>query len=154
MTAAGPVPETGPVTAAGPVTETGPGGARHAGFPLDADDTDRLTRVLAPRLGLGAEQLLTGVFALALAHWQDRDEVALDVVSDPRTGHHELRHHVGRLTGPYPVHLALEPGLDPLGRLAGGSRLTAPRPAGGGSAAVLPLSSTPCRRRPTPGQLP
>ncbi|TKS95782.1 condensation domain-containing protein [Streptomyces galbus] len=126
---------TGPATAAGPVTETAPGAARHAGFTLDADDTDRLTRVLAPRLGLGAEQLLTGVFALALAHWQGRDEVALDVVSDPRTGHHELRHHVGRLTGPYPVHLALEPGLDPLGRLAAASgalAAAAGRAAGGG----------------------
>ncbi|MEU3513490.1 condensation domain-containing protein [Streptomyces longwoodensis] len=145
-------PTTGLATPDGPTTGTGPGAApaQHTGFTLGPDDTDRLTQVLAPRLGLSAEQLFTGVFALALAHWQDRDEVGLDVVSDPRTGHLELRHHVGRLTGAYPVHLALEGGLDPLGRLAAASGALAAAAgraaAGGGFGACREWSPDPLLR--------
>ncbi|MFF8933114.1 condensation domain-containing protein [Streptomyces longwoodensis] len=149
-------PDTGPAAAYGSATgtdtDTGPGAApaQHTGFTLGPDDTDRLTQVLAPRLGLSAEQLLTGVFALALAHWQDRDEVGLDVVSDPRTGHPELRHHVGRLTDAYPVHLALEGGLDPLGRLAAASGALAAAAgraaAGGGFGACREWSPDPLLR--------
>ncbi|WP_330464595.1 condensation domain-containing protein [Streptomyces longwoodensis] len=150
----GPATAPGPATTPGPATETGlttaPAPARRTGFTLGPDDTDRLTRVLAPRLGLSAEQLLTGVFALALAHWQERDEVSLDVVSDPRTGHPELRHHVGRLTGAYPVHLGLEPGLDPLGRLAAASGALAAAAgraaAGGGFGACREWSPDPLLR--------
>ncbi|WP_405624824.1 condensation domain-containing protein [Streptomyces sp. NBC_00016] len=87
-------------------------------FPLDEDVTERITQGLAQRLALTAGQLLTGVFALALARWQGVDDISLDVRSDPRPGHQGLRRHVGRLTDLHPVHLTLEPGLDPLGQLA------------------------------------
>ncbi|WP_329374978.1 condensation domain-containing protein [Streptomyces sp. NBC_01483] len=105
-------------TAPADARDTEPGTVRHTGFALDEDVTERITHGLAQRLALTAGQLLTGVFALALARWQGVDEVSLDVRSDPRTGHHRLRRHVGRLTDPYPVHLTLDSGLDPLGQLA------------------------------------
>lgn len=87
-------------------------------FVLDEDVTERITQGLAQRLALTAGQILTGVFALALARWQDVDDISLDVRSDPRPGHQGLQRHVGRLTDLHPVHLTLEPGLDPLGQLA------------------------------------
>ncbi|MFF3209005.1 condensation domain-containing protein [Streptomyces sp. NPDC002962] len=95
-----------------------PGQGCALSFPLDEDVTERITQGLAQRLALTAGQLLTGVFALALARWQGVDDISLDVRSDPRPGHQGLRRHVGRLTDLHPVHLTLEPGLDPLGQLA------------------------------------
>ncbi|MEU8578673.1 condensation domain-containing protein [Streptomyces asoensis] len=109
-------PATPPAPAPGAGTVPGPGSV--VGFTLDQDTTERITEGLAERLALTADQVLTGVFALALARWQDTDEVSLDVRSDPRPGHRGLRRHVGRLTDVHPVHLTLQPGLDPLSRLA------------------------------------
>ena len=114
------------VTGSGDAAEAAPAGAceigsdhdRHIGFAVDESLTERVTHALARRLSLTAGQVLTGVFALALARWQRVDEVGFDVRSDPRAGHPGLRRHVGRLTDLHPVHLALDPGLDPLGQLA------------------------------------
>jgi hypothetical protein len=91
---------------------------RRAGFALDADTTERITHGLARRLALTAVQVLTGVFALALASWQESDEVGFDVRSDPRAGREDLRRHVGRLTDAYPVQLLVKSGADAVGRLA------------------------------------
>jgi hypothetical protein len=97
---------------------SGPGQERHIDVALDEGLTERITQGLAGRLALTAGQVLTGAFAMALARWQRVDEVGFDVRSDPRTGHPGLRRHVGRLTDVHPVHLTLDPGLDPLGQLA------------------------------------
>jgi hypothetical protein len=105
-------------TASADARDTGPGKVRHTGFALDEGLTERITHGLARRLALTAGQVLTGVFALALARWQRVDEVSFDVRNDPRTGHQSLLRHVGRLTDLHPVHLTLDPGLDPLGQLA------------------------------------
>ncbi|MEV6963407.1 condensation domain-containing protein [Streptomyces sp. NPDC051207] len=129
-----PAPAARPTAGPAPADarDAGPGAVRHTGFVLEEDVTGRITRDLAQRLALTAGQVLTGVFALALARWQGTDEVSLDVRSDPRAGHEELRQHVGRLTDPHPVHLTLEPGLDPLGQLAAAA---GPLAAGAGRAA-------------------
>ncbi|MFJ3899711.1 condensation domain-containing protein [Streptomyces sp. NPDC090083] len=119
-----PAPET-PLPAA-------PAPLHRAGFTLDEERTERITRHLAQRLALTAEQVLTGVFALALARWQHTDEVGFDVRSDPRTAHPGLRRHAGRLTDVHPVQLTLDPGPDALGRLAAAAGFLA---AGAGRAA-------------------
>ncbi|MEU3794799.1 hypothetical protein AB0F07_34245 [Streptomyces fructofermentans] len=111
-----------------------PGTVRHTGFVLDRDDTERITHTLAGRLALTTGQLLTGVFALALARWQQCDEVDFDVRSDPRADHRTLHRLVGRLTDPYPVQLTLEEAPDALGRLtatAGALAAAAGRAAAG-----------------------
>jgi hypothetical protein len=108
------------------------GAERHIGFAVDRTLTERITRGLARRLALTAGQVLTGVFALALARWQRVDEVALDVRSDPRADHPGLRRHVGRLTDVHPIQLTLDPGLDLLGQLAA---VAGPLASGAGQAA-------------------
>ncbi|WP_328930811.1 MULTISPECIES: condensation domain-containing protein [unclassified Streptomyces] len=124
-------PETGPASA--PETPPHPQHPLHqAGFILDEEQTERITRHLARRLALTAEQVLTGVFALALARWQRTDEVGFDVRSDPRSGHPGLRRHAGRLTDVHPVQLTLDPGPDALGQLAAAAGFLA---AGAGRAA-------------------
>ncbi|WP_406117818.1 condensation domain-containing protein [Streptomyces sp. NBC_00989] len=139
-----PAPETGPGTASGPAPlptpdptpETPPPPApdpvQRTAFALDEERTERITQHLARRLALTAEQVLTGVFALALARWQHTDEVGFDVCSDPRSGHPGLRRHVGRLTDVHPVQLTLDPGPDALGQLAAAAGFLA---AGAGRAA-------------------
>ncbi|MES5825447.1 condensation domain-containing protein [Streptomyces sp. RG80] len=114
VTRSGDMPDSAPAA----VWDSGPGGERHLEFVVDEELTGRITQGLARRLSLTAGQVLTGVFALALARWQRVDDIGFDVRSDPREGHPGLRRHVGRLTGVHPVHLALDPGLDPLGQLA------------------------------------
>lgn len=109
-----------------------PGTERHLGFAVDRTLTERITRGLARRLALTAGQVLTGVFALALARWQHIDEVALDVRSDPRADHPGLRRQVGRLTDVHPIQLTLDPGLDLLGQLAA---VAGPLASGAGQAA-------------------
>ncbi|MFJ3421982.1 condensation domain-containing protein, partial [Streptomyces sp. NPDC086082] len=127
-------PETGPASA--PETPPHPPHPQHplhhAGFILDEEQTERITQHLARRLALTAEQVLTGVFALALARWQGTDEVGFDVRSDPRSGHPGLRRHAGRLTDVHPVQLTLDPGPDALGQLAAAAGFLA---AGAGRAA-------------------
>ncbi|MCW8384452.1 condensation domain-containing protein [Streptomyces justiciae] len=122
------------VTGSGPadVRDKAPGPARHTGFIVDAEPTERIAKGLARRLALTTGQVLTGVFALALARWQRVDEVSFDVRSDPRADHSNLRRHVGRLTDVHPVHLALDPALDLLGQLAA---MAGPLAAGAGQAA-------------------
>ncbi|MCX5367452.1 condensation domain-containing protein [Streptomyces sp. NBC_00124] len=93
-------------------------GVRRTGFALSDGATERITQDLAQRLTLTVGQVLTGVFALALARWQHADDVSFDVRSGPRTGHPGLRRHVGRLTDVHPVHLTLDRGLATLGQLA------------------------------------
>ncbi|WP_405743286.1 condensation domain-containing protein (plasmid) [Streptomyces sp. NBC_00028] len=112
---AGVVPDAGP---AGVVPNAGPVDVRRTGFALPEAATERITHSLAQRLALTVGQVLTGVFALALARWQHTDDVTFDVRSDPRTGHSGLRRHVGRLTDVHPVHLTLDRGLTTLGQLA------------------------------------
>ncbi|MFE6894362.1 condensation domain-containing protein [Streptomyces sp. NPDC057694] len=110
------------------------GVARRSAFVLSEGATERITGGLARRLALTAGQVLTGVFALALAHWYDRDEVDFDVWGDPRPDRPGLLRQVGRLTDPYPVHLAPGRGPDPLRRLdalAGALTACAGRAAGG-----------------------
>ncbi|WP_327309934.1 condensation domain-containing protein (plasmid) [Streptomyces sp. NBC_01298] len=131
-----PAPVTPPGGRAGttPAAErdSGPGQSRHTGFVLGAGATDRIVHGMAQRFDLTTGQVLTGVFALALARWQGVYEASFDVRSDPRADRRSLRRHVGRLTEPYPVHLTLRPGLgllDQLAALAG--RLAT---AGGGAA--------------------
>ncbi|MFE2889662.1 condensation domain-containing protein [Streptomyces sp. NPDC059272] len=109
-----------------------PGPVRHAALTLDEERTERVAGRLARRLALTQEQLLTGVFALALARWQRADEVGFDVRSDPRSAHPGLRGHVGRLTDVHPVQLTLEPASDALGQLAAAAGFLA---AGTGRAA-------------------
>jgi hypothetical protein len=118
-------------TAPAQVWDSGPGQERHIDLAVDEDLTERLTQGLARRLALTAGQVLTGAFALALARWQRVDEVGFDVRIDPRAGHPGLRRHVGRLTDVHPVHLTLDPGLDPLGQLAA---VAGPLAAGAGQA--------------------
>ncbi|MFF5499777.1 condensation domain-containing protein [Streptomyces aquilus] len=113
------------------VRDRAPGPARHTGFIVDEEPTERITKGLARRLALTTGQVLTGVFALALARWQRVDEVSFDVRSDPRADQVNLRRHVGRLTDVHPVHLALDPALDLLGQLAA---LAGPLAAGAGQA--------------------
>ncbi|CAL9653835.1 condensation domain-containing protein [Streptomyces sp. enrichment culture] len=100
-----------------PEGAAGSGEVRRAGFVLEEEATERIAHGLARRLALTTGQVLTGVFALALARWQGTEAVAFDVRSDPRADRRGLGGHVGRLTEPYPVHLVLEPGLDALGQL-------------------------------------
>ncbi|MGW7207021.1 condensation domain-containing protein [Streptomyces sp. NPDC054837] len=129
------VPRSGDTTDTAPATEWDSGRTRqerHIDIAVDEDLTERITKGLARRLALTAGQVLTGAFALALARWQGVDEVGFDVRSDPRTGHPGLRRHVGRLTDVHPVHLTLDPGLDPLGQLAA---VAGPLAAGAGQAA-------------------
>ncbi|MFE6486912.1 condensation domain-containing protein [Streptomyces sp. NPDC057757] len=114
------------------VPASGPGAAGHTGFALDGRMTGQVTQDLARRLGLTGAQVLTGVFALALARWQGSAEVGFDVCGDPRDGHAGLRRHVGRLTDLYPVQLTLDPALDALGQLAA---VAGPLAAGAGRAA-------------------
>ncbi|MCX5096762.1 condensation domain-containing protein [Streptomyces sp. NBC_00365] len=114
--------------------QTAPGAVRRSAFVLAEGATERITRGLARRLVLTAGQVLTGVFALALARWYGCDEVDFDVWGDPRPGRQGLRRQVGRLTDPYPVHLAPGPGPDPLDQLdalAGALAACAGRAAGG-----------------------
>ncbi|MGW0761144.1 condensation domain-containing protein [Streptomyces sp. NPDC002814] len=118
-------------TAPARARDTGPGRMRRTGFTLDEGLTARITHDLARRLALTAGQVLTGVFALALARWQRIDEVGFDVRCDPRTGRQSLRRHVGRLTDLHPLQLTLDPGLDPLGQLAA---VAGPLAAGAGQA--------------------
>ncbi|PKT69221.1 hypothetical protein CW362_30650 [Streptomyces populi] len=111
-----------------------PGTARHSAFVLAPEATERITRGLARRLALTEGQVLTGVFALALARWHGQDEVDFDVWSDPRPARQGLRRQVGRLTDPYPVHLTPGPGPGPLHQLdalAGALATCAGRAAGG-----------------------
>ncbi|MFE4263107.1 condensation domain-containing protein [Streptomyces sp. NPDC056883] len=112
--------------------DTGPDEAGHTGFALGKAATERIVHRLARRLGLPAGQLLTGVFALALARWQGIGEVGFDVLSDPRAGRQSLRRHVGRLADPYPVHFTLNRDLATLGQLAA---LAGPLAASAGRAA-------------------
>ncbi|MFD3933140.1 condensation domain-containing protein [Streptomyces sp. NPDC058614] len=105
---------------------------RHLDLAVDPDVARRITQTLARRLALTAGQVLTGAFALALARWQHVEEAVFDVRSDPRAGHAGLRRHVGRLTDVHPVHLTLDPALDPLGQLAAAA---GPLAAGAGQAA-------------------
>ncbi|MFD9393235.1 condensation domain-containing protein [Streptomyces sp. NPDC060000] len=129
----------------------GPDEAGHSGFVLAPRPTERITRGLARRLALTAGQVLTAAFALALARWHDCGEVTFDVWADPRPGHRGLRHQVGRLTDPYPVHLAPDQGLDLPGRigaLAGALTACAGRAAGGaGFGACRAWSPDPLLRR-------
>ncbi|WEP01121.1 condensation domain-containing protein (plasmid) [Streptomyces sp. FXJ1.172] len=97
--------------------EEPPGGARHTGFTLGEDATERIAQGLAGRLALTAGQVLTGAFALALARWQGTDEVGFDVRSDPRGDRPGLRRLAGRLAEPYPVQFALGAGAGPVGQL-------------------------------------
>lgn len=128
-------PGDGPDVAPAHPWNRGPGEVRHTGFTLDQCLTERITHHLARRLALTTGQVLTGVFALALARWQGSDEAGFDIRSDPRTGRQSLRHQVGRLTDPYPVHLTLDPGLDPLAQLSAlaGPLAACPGRAGGGA---------------------
>ncbi|MEU5367048.1 condensation domain-containing protein [Streptomyces sp. NPDC005925] len=127
------------------------GGRRRTGFVLDAQVTERVIQGLARRLALTTRQVLTGVFALALARWEETDEVGFDVRSDPRAACQSLRRHVGRLTDPYPVRLAVDTGRDPLGRLtalAGALAACAGRAEGGaGFGACREWSPDPALRR-------
>ncbi|MEU3664658.1 condensation domain-containing protein [Streptomyces sp. NPDC032940] len=147
-----PGPDTGCTgEEAGPVPDRTPPGVRHTGFALDEDLTERIAQGLARRLALTTGQVLTGVFALALARWQGADEVCFDVRSDPRQERRALRHHVGRLAEPYPVQFTLAPGSGPLGRLtalAGPLAACAGRAAGGaGFGACREWSNDPALRR-------
>ncbi|HET9383069.1 MAG TPA: condensation domain-containing protein [Streptomyces sp.] len=127
------------------------GERRRTGFVLDAQLTERVTQGLARRLALTTGQVLTGVFALALAQWEGTDEAGFDVRSDPRAGHQGLRRYVGRLTEPYPVRLAVDTARDPLGRLtamAGDLAASAGRAEGGaGFGACREWSPDPALRR-------
>ncbi|MET9735949.1 condensation domain-containing protein [Streptomyces sp. NPDC006458] len=127
------------------------GSARHVEFALDENATERITQGLARRLALTAGQMLTGVFALALARWQESDEVGFDVRSDPRAGRKGLRRQVGRLTDAYPVQLVVKsgPGLvDRLTALAGPLAACAGRAEGGaGFGACREWSPDPLLRR-------
>ncbi|SNX88247.1 condensation domain-containing protein [Streptomyces sp. TLI_55] len=96
----------------------GDGTERQFGFVVERGTTERIVHGLARRFALTAGQVLTGVFAVALARWQRADEIGIDVRSDPRTEHPGLRRHVGRLTDLHPVQLTLDPLLDPLEQLA------------------------------------
>nr|WP_159059595.1 condensation domain-containing protein [Streptomyces antibioticus] len=98
--------------------DAGLAGVPRTGFALAQSSTERITHRLAQRLALTVGQLLTGVFALALARWQHTDDISFDVRSGPRTGHPGLRRHVGRLTDVHPVQLTLDRTLTPLGQLA------------------------------------
>ncbi len=126
-------------------------GRRRTAVVLDAQVTERVTQGLARRLALTTGQVLTGVFALALARWEETDEVGFDVRSDPRATCRTLRRHVGRLTDPYPVRLAVDTGRDPLGRLtamAGALAASAGRAEGGaGFGACREWSPDPALRR-------
>ncbi|MDO0930194.1 hypothetical protein QQY66_00075 [Streptomyces sp. DG2A-72] len=88
-------PGDAPDAAPAPARTAGLGEARRTGFVLDEDHTERIVQVLARRLALTPAQVLTGVFALALARWQGSDEVSFDVRSDPRSGRRSLRHPRG-----------------------------------------------------------
>ncbi|MFJ3673967.1 condensation domain-containing protein [Streptomyces sp. NPDC090106] len=121
-----------PGTARARTWDSGPVRERHLDVTLDDDLAERVTRHLAARLALTSGQVLTGAFALALARWQRVDEIGFDVRSDPRADRPRLRRHVGRLADVHPVHLALDPGLDALGRLAS---VAGPLAAGAGQAA-------------------
>ncbi|MBL1087697.1 hypothetical protein JK359_38200 [Streptomyces actinomycinicus] len=127
------------------------GDVRRTGFVLDADATERITQELGPRLALTTGQVLTGVFALALARWQDTDEACFDVRSDPRAARPDLRRCVGRLAEPYPVQLGPGPGPDALGQLtalAGPLAVCAGRAEGGaGFGACREWSPDPALRR-------
>ncbi|PWI15244.1 hypothetical protein DI272_14500 [Streptomyces sp. Act143] len=111
---AGVVPEAALVG----MPDAGSVGVGRTGFVLPEGATERITQGLAQRLALTVGQVLTGVFALALARWQHADDVGFDVRSDPRNGHPGLRRHVGRLTDVHPIHLTLDRGLTTLGQLA------------------------------------
>ncbi|WP_406415612.1 condensation domain-containing protein [Streptomyces sp. NBC_00873] len=128
-------PGDGPDAAPAQAPSPGPREVRHTGFTLDEGLTERITHGLARWLALTTGQVLTGVFALALARWQGSDEVGFDVRSDPRTGRQSLRRQAGRLTDPYPVHLTLDPGLNSLTQLTALAGLLAACPgrAGGGA---------------------
>ncbi|MFE6286044.1 condensation domain-containing protein [Streptomyces sp. NPDC057877] len=140
---------TGPGAAAAGPSGTGP--RRHARFTLGEEATERITRHLPERLALTAAQVLTGVFALAVARWQHGDEAVFDVCGDPRAERLGLRRQVGRLIDPYPVHLTLTPGLPPLAQLtalAGPLAASAGRAEGGaGFGACREFSPDPLLRR-------
>lgn len=102
----------------GGLWDGGDGTERRLGFVVEQGPTERIVHGLARRFALTVGQVLTGVFAVALARWQRADEVGIDVHSDPRTEHPGLRRHVGRLTDLHPVQLTLDPLLDPLEQLA------------------------------------
>ncbi|MFJ2162793.1 condensation domain-containing protein [Streptomyces sp. NPDC087856] len=125
-------PDLVPKPPPAPRTPEAPDPVRHAVLTLDEERTERVVGRLARRLALTQEQVLTGVFALALARWQRVDEVGFDVRSDPRSAHPGLRGHVGRLTDVHPVQLTLEPASDALGQLAAAAGFLA---AGTGRAA-------------------
>lgn len=116
---AGPDPdrEAGPDADPDAGAGVGVGVVRRSGFTLDRDRTERIVHNLARRLSLTTGQVLTGVFALALARWQRGAEVGFDVRSDPRGARRGPRRHAGRLTDPYPVQLTVDRHLGPLGQL-------------------------------------
>ncbi|MDG9720161.1 condensation domain-containing protein [Streptomyces sp. DH24] len=156
--AAGVRGDVGPVAGVrgdgGPVAGVrGDGGRRQrrTAFTLDEHATERIAQGLARRLALTTGQVLTGVFALALARWQESGEVGFDVRSDPRAGRRSLRRHVGRLTDPYPVQLTVDTGRDLLGQLtalAGPLAACAGRAGGGaGFGACREWSPDPSLRR-------
>jgi hypothetical protein len=130
---------------------TGDDDVRHFEFVLDEDTTERVVYELGRRLALSAEQVVTGVFALALARWRGTDEAGFDVRSDVRAGRQGLRRHVGRLTDTYPVQLVVEGGPDLLGQLtalAGPLAASAGRAGGGaGFGACREWSPDPSLRR-------
>ncbi|MBQ1094461.1 hypothetical protein KBY47_35915, partial [Streptomyces sp. B93] len=126
------------------------GQLRHARFTLGQDTTRQITRTLARRLALPPTQVLTGVFALALARWQNTDEVSFDIRSDPRTHRPHLRRQVGRLADRYPVHLAVPPAptaLAQLSALAAALAASAGRADGQGFGACREFSPDPGLRR-------
>ena len=125
-------PDLVPKPPPAPRTPEAPDPVRHAVLTLDEERTERVVGRLARRLALTQEQVLTGVFALALARWRRADEVGFDVRSDPRSAHPGLRGHVGRLTDVHPVQLTLDPASDALGQLAAAAGFLA---AGTGRAA-------------------
>ncbi|MER7929738.1 condensation domain-containing protein [Streptomyces sp. NPDC096057] len=126
------VPEPPPASGTPQEAVPAAGMVGQAAFTLDEERTERVAGRLARRLALTPEQVLTGVFALALARWQRVDEVGFDVRSDPRSAHPGLRRHVGRLTDVHPVQLTLDPAFGALGQLAAAAGFLA---AGTGRAA-------------------
>ncbi|MFD9906051.1 condensation domain-containing protein [Streptomyces sp. NPDC059063] len=114
------VPATGTDTGAGVPDRRPHGGGRgiSVDLALDAGQSRRILQGVIGRLGLTREQVLTGVFALALARWRRVEEIALDVRTAPPTPRPGVRRTNGRLTDAYPVQLTVDLSLQGLGQLA------------------------------------
>lgn len=147
-------PETRPggvPPASADVHRNGTGEIRHLGFALDEGATERIIRGLARRLALTAGQVLTGVFALALARWQGSHEVGFDVRSALQQGRQGAQRQTGRFAEPYPVRFFPDPALaafDQLAALAPALVASAGRAVGGaGFGACREWSPDPLLRR-------